>query len=294
MANQATSSGNPGHEPTLSRRTHAVPLRPTHHPFHIGSSTSPWQAQIKAQPPSRRPSVFGPLHAAAVPEQQRPALLAPKVATHNRLSSPAGAQAWPVRRNGHRSSLQLASTPPRPSLSFPRCALRSSLRPCYSRCSYTASWATLSQGPRPASSSRNECPWLNRCLARFLLGGTGFHLGPCPVAAASHHQTACTAATPNGASELAKRLECARLLALSDHRTAPGDLRLHSCLPQTTIWVVHPTTLPIRGPGSTRAKGCRGRRPSIGRGGTRPSKAGRRGSRPSLWSSVRWDDIRWG
>jgi hypothetical protein len=55
------------------------------------------------------------------------------------------------------------------------------LRPCYSRCSYTASWATLSHGPRPASSSRNECPWLNRCLARFLLGGTGFHLGPCPV-----------------------------------------------------------------------------------------------------------------
>ena len=55
------------------------------------------------------------------------------------------------------------------------------LRPCYSRCSYTASWATLSHGPRPASSSRNQCPWLNRCLARFLLGGTGFHLGPCPV-----------------------------------------------------------------------------------------------------------------
>ena len=119
MANQATSSGNPGHEPTLARRTHAVLLRPTHHPFHIGSSTSPWQAQIRAQPPSRRPSVFGPLHAAAVPEQQRPALLAPKVATHNRVSSPAGAQAWPVRRNGHRSSLQLASTPPRPSPSFP-------------------------------------------------------------------------------------------------------------------------------------------------------------------------------
>jgi len=57
---------------------------------------------------------------------------------------------------------------------------------------------------------------------------------------------------PPSASEVAKRLECARLLALSDHPTAPGDLRLHSCLPQTTRWVAQPITLPIRGPGSTR------------------------------------------
>jgi len=53
-----------------------------------------------------------------------------------------------------------------------------------------------------------------------------------------------------GASELAKRMECASLLALSDHRTASGDLAPHSCLPQATGWVAQPMTLPIRGPDS--------------------------------------------
>ena len=51
----------------------------------------------------------------------------------------------------------------------------------------------------------------------------GFHPGPCPVAAASH-QTACTAAAPKGASELAQRLECARWLALLQNGTPPGAL----------------------------------------------------------------------
>ena len=85
--------------------------------------------------------------------------------------------------------------------------------------------------------------------------------------------------------------------ALSKSPTAPGDLPPHSCLPQTTGWAAHPTTLPIRGPGSTparwlrfhegpsstQANGCHERRPSIGRGGTCPSKAGRRGSHPFIW-----------
>ena len=65
-----------------------------------------------------------------------------------------------------------------------------------------------------------------------------------------------------GASEVAKRMECASLLALWKSPTAPGDLRLHLCLPQATRWVAHPTPLPIRGPGSTRARGRRGRRPA--------------------------------
>jgi hypothetical protein len=47
------------------------------------------------------------------------------------------------------------------------------------------------------------------------------------------------------ASEVAKRMECASLLALWKSPTALGDLAPHSCLPQTTRWVAHPTTLPI-------------------------------------------------
>lgn len=45
----------------------------------------------------------------------------------HRASSPAGAQNWPVRWDGHGSSLQFTSTALRPSLSSYRCVLRSSL-----------------------------------------------------------------------------------------------------------------------------------------------------------------------
>jgi hypothetical protein len=57
-----------------------------------------------------------------------------------------------------------------------------------------------------------------------------------------------------GTSEVAKRLECASLLALSKSNSALGDLPAQTCLPQTTEWVAHPTTLSIRGPGSTPAR----------------------------------------
>jgi hypothetical protein len=57
----------------------------------------------------------------------------------------------------------------------------------------------------------------------------------------------CAAATLHGASERAKRLECARLLALSKSPTAPRDLPGHCRLPQTTGWIAHPTTLPSDG-----------------------------------------------
>ena len=51
----------------------------------------------------------------------------------------------------------------------------------------------------------------------------GFHPRSSPTAAASH-RSPCAAALPHGASELAQRLECARLLALLESNTAPGVL----------------------------------------------------------------------
>jgi len=50
----------------------------------------------------------------------------------------------------------------------------------------------------------------------------------------------CAAATPHGASELAQRLECARLLALSVYYTAAGNL------PPTPILQACSTPEPIR------------------------------------------------
>jgi hypothetical protein len=49
--------------------------------------------------------------------------------------------------------------------------------------------------------------------------------------AAASRRSPCAAATPHGASELAQRLECASLLALSDHRTATADLLPQPYLP---------------------------------------------------------------
>ena len=77
--------------------------------------------------------------------------------------------------------------------------------------------------------------------------------GP-PHTAAASRRTPCAAATPRGASDFAKRLQCPSLLAPSTSPTAPGNLRRHCRLPQTTGWVAHPTTLPIRGPGFTAAR----------------------------------------
>ena len=51
----------------------------------------------------------------------------------------------------------------------------------------------------------------------------GFHPRSSPTAAASR-RSPCAAALPHGASELAQRLECARLLALLESNTAPGVL----------------------------------------------------------------------
>jgi hypothetical protein len=59
----------------------------------------------------------------------------------------------------------------------------------------------------------------------------------------------CAAATPHGASELAKRLQCAGLLALSKSDTQPRELPQHPRFPQATGWVARPRTLPSRGPG---------------------------------------------
>jgi hypothetical protein len=75
-----------------------------------------------------------------------------------------------------------------------------------------------------------------------------------PTAAASR-RTPRAAATPHGAPEVAQRLECASLRALSDHRTAPGDLRPHSCLPQTTRLSEDPTTHTVGGANPTPAPG---------------------------------------
>ena len=55
----------------------------------------------------------------------------------------------------------------------------------------------------------------------------------------------CAAATPHGASERAKRLECASLLALSKSPTAPRDLPRRCRLAQTTGWIAHPTPLTL-------------------------------------------------
>jgi len=53
------------------------------------------------------------------------------------------------------------------------------------------------------------------------------------------------AATQHGAFQLAQRLECASLLALSKSPTAPRDLPGHCRLPQTTGWIAHPTPLTL-------------------------------------------------
>ena len=57
-------------------------------------------------------------------------------------------------------------------------------------------------------------------------GKAGFHPGPGRVGVSSR-RSFCAAATPNGSSEFAQRLEWASLLALSDFRTAAADLLLH-------------------------------------------------------------------
>jgi len=63
-------------------------------------------------------------------------------------------------------------------------------------------------------SDLSAVPWFWRA---------GFHPGLCPVAGESRRNFSA-AAISNGASEVAKRLECACLLALSKNDTAPADL----------------------------------------------------------------------
>ena len=70
----------------------------------------------------------------------------------------------------------------------------------------------------------------SRVVGRAMLWRAGFHPGPCPGAAATH-RTPCAAATPHGAFDFAKRLECASLLALSKSDTAPGNLPPRTYLP---------------------------------------------------------------
>ena len=77
---------------------------------------------------------------------------------------------------------------------------------------------------RSPDSIRSQCGY--PCMA-------GLQPGSAHTAAASRRSPSA-AATPHGASELAKRLECASLPALSKRDTPPGDLRPRSCLPQTT------------------------------------------------------------
>ena len=81
-----------------------------------------------------------------------------------------------------------------------------------------------------------------------------FHPG-LPHTAAASRRSPCAAATPKGASDLAKRMECASLLALSKSNTALGDLLPHPYLPgpfhHPTRFLACPRTLPSRGPGST-------------------------------------------
>ena len=81
-----------------------------------------------------------------------------------------------------------------------------------------------------------------RCLWR-----AGFHPGPCPGAAATH-RTPCAAATPHGAFDFAKRLECASLLALSKLRSTTGDLPPQPCFPQPTGISGDPSTHTVEGP----------------------------------------------
>ena len=162
----------------------------------------------------------------------------------------------------------LASTVPRPRLSFP-------------------GWDTPLVPPSLGLSrwrSRRETNLLGHCFPRaqrpccsasiqrpcFNPGVTssrwkaGFHLGPTvtirlegPVPPGPRDAVERIPPCPPGASEVAKHLECASLLALSKSPTAPGDLPPHPCFPQTAGWVADPTTLPIRGPGSTPGRaGC--------------------------------------
>ena len=59
----------------------------------------------------------------------------------------------------------------------------------------------------------------------------------------------------HGAFDFAKRLECARLRALSKHRTAAGDLLPHFCFPQTTRLSEDPTPHTVGGTSPTPARG---------------------------------------
>jgi len=102
--------------------------------------------------------------------------------------------------------------------------------------------------PESQSSRRTQVPDPLPALA----GSSATPVKASP--AATNHRTSDAAATSYGTPDVAKRLECACLLALSKGDTPPGDLAPRSCLPQTTGWVAHPTTLPIRGPGSTPAR----------------------------------------
>ena len=58
-----------------------------------------------------------------------------------------------------------------------------------------------------------------------------------------------------GTSEVAKRLECASLRALSKHRTAAGDLPPHFCFPHTTRLSEDPTPHTVGGTSPTPARG---------------------------------------
>gem|GEM_PF-2601548 len=52
---------------------------------------------------------------------------------------------------------------------------------------------------------------------------------------------------PPGASEVAKRLECACLLALSDNNTPPRGLQSHPNFSGITVWDAQTATLPLDG-----------------------------------------------
>jgi len=154
----------------------------------------------------------------------------------------------------------LASTVPRPLLSFP--GWDTPLVPpslglsCWrSRRETTLLGHRFPRAQRPCCSASIQRTCFNPGETSSRRKA-GFHLGP-PHTAAPSRCPPCAAATPHDAYELAKNLECASLLALLKSNSAPGNLPTQTCLPQTAGWVADPTTLPIRGPGSTPGRaGC--------------------------------------
>jgi len=231
---------------------------------------------------TRRTSLFGSLGRAALREPQGPALVVSEglqtqqSALLGRTSKRAGpleqTRILPAARP-HRPTARLFLPPLRTPIVSPL--------PVFPQTDRPAGPPSPRAQPPPPARALSTCAlpcgdsirWEGRLPPRS------------PHTAAASRRTPHAAATPRGASDFAKRLECPSLLAPSKSPTAPGNLRRHCRLPQTTGWVAHPTTLPIRGPGftaarwerfhggpgSTRAKGRRGRRPSIGRGGTDPA-----------------------